>query len=114
MSVPFFSSNPGRLVMLAAACFLGAAAWLLVAGNLYALGIGMPVGITLAFVGVGLGMTDYPKETMMSLLLLPPALFGFIYLMGEFSTGTRSWGWGIGALAALALLKAAIPGSKDS
>ena len=101
-------------MLLAAACFMGSAAWLLVGSNLYALGIGMPAGITLAFVSAGLGMSDYPKEILFSLLLGPPALWGFIYLMGEFSTGDTSWGWGIGALAVVALFKAAVPGgSKD-
>lgn len=110
MSTPFFSSNPGRLILLAAACFTGAAAWLLLAGNLYALGIGMPAGITFAFIGVGLGMHDYPRQALLSMVLLPPALWGFTYLMGEFSTGNHSWGWGIAAVAVLALLRAAVPG----
>ena len=75
---------------------------------------GGPAGITLAFVSAGLGMSDYPKEILFSLLLGPPALWGFMYLLGEFTIGDTSWGWGIGVLAVIALFKAAVPGgSKD-
>ncbi len=115
MGVPFLSSNGGRLLLLSAACFLAASAWLVVSNNLYALGIGMPAGITIAFVGVGLSMHDYPRETVLSLLLLPPALWGFMYLVGEFTWAkSTTWGYGIGALAVLAVLKAAIPGNKEA
>ncbi len=103
-------------MLLAAASFLGAAAAMVVAHNLYALGIGMPAGITMAAVAVGLGLGDYPKEILLSVLLLPPSLWAFTYLMGEFTAGnSHSWGWGLGALALLALLRAALPSasSKD-
>ena len=114
MVVPFRQSAPGRLILVAAACFLGAAAALLMTGSIYAIGIGMPIGITIAFVGVGLGLGEYTRETMYTVLLMPPLLWGFYYLMAELSSGRAGgWGWPLAILAVLALGAAAFPGSKD-
>ena len=115
MVVPFRQSAPGRLLLVAAACFLGAAAALLISGSIYAIGIGMPLGITVAFVGVGLGIGEYTRETLYTVALLPPLLWGFYYLMAELSHVSASgWGWPMAIIAALALGVAAFPGgSRD-
>ena len=82
--MPSFSETPGgRILWIAAAVFLGTTGWYAISHNLYALGIGMPAGITLAFVGVGLTMTDYTKETMFAITVLPCALWGLMYATGE-------------------------------
>lgn len=111
MATPFLSSTPGRLLLAAAGLYLLSAAAYLLWTNLTVFGIGLPAAITLSFVGVGLGMADYTKQTLLSVVLLPPALWGFMYLTGEFhfrSAGT--WGYGIALLGILALGKAAMGG----
>jgi hypothetical protein len=109
MPTPFLSSPSGRLLLAAAGLYLLSAAAYLLWGNLTAFGIGLPAAITLSFVGVGLGMSDYTKQTLLAILLLPPALWGFIYLTGEFRfRSATSWGWGIALIGVIALGKAAM------
>ena len=111
MPTPFLSSTPGRLLLTAAGLYLLSAAAYLLWTNLTVFGIGLPAAITLSFVGVGLGMHDYIKQTMLSVLLLPPALWGFMYLMGEFHYRSASnWGYGVALLGVIALGKAAMGG----
>jgi len=110
----FAQSIGGRLVMAANAVFLGTSAAYLLTGSLYTWGIGMPIGLTLAFVGVGLSMTDYLRETMFSITVLPTALWGFTYLLGELDWRAITWpAYIIGALAVLALYRAAVPPSAE-
>jgi hypothetical protein len=114
MPTTFRQSSPGRLLLLAGACFLASAAALLVSGSLYAIGIGMPIGITIAFVAVGLGISDdYIRETLFAVCLLPPALWGFYYLMGELHTGSQAGGWLMALVAAGMLGLAAFPGGSE-
>ncbi|MBM4360022.1 MAG: hypothetical protein FJ096_18105 [Deltaproteobacteria bacterium] len=112
MPTPFLSSVSGRILLAAFASFTLSAAAYLVAGNLTIFGIGFPLGLTLSFVGVGLGMSEYTSQTMLSVLVLPPALWGFIYLTGEFKyRSANSWGYGLALLGVIALAKAAMGGS---
>lgn len=112
MPTPFFSSVSGRILLCAFASFTLSAAAYLVSGNMTIFGLGFPIGLTLSFVGIGLGMTDYTRETMMSVLVLPPALWGFIYLTGEFKyRSANSWGYGLALLGVMALGKAAMGGT---
>lgn len=115
MPTPFLSHVSGRIMLAAFASFMLSSAAYLVAGNMTIFGLGFPVGLTLSFVGVGLGMSDYTKETMMSVLLLPPALWGFIYLTGEFKfRSANNWGYGLALLGIVALAKAAMGGGSES
>jgi hypothetical protein len=110
MLLPFSKSVPGRLLYAAAACYLLAGAAQVIAASQVALGIGMPAAVTISFVAVGLGMADYPREILLSVCVLPPALWGFLYLMGELTTATAvNWGYGMAALGVVALLFAAAP-----
>jgi hypothetical protein len=108
---PFIESTPGRLVLAAAAIALISGASQLITGSYYIAGVGLPAAITLAFVGVGLGMGEYTKETLFSVLLMPPVLWGFMYLVGEIGRG--GWGWGFLLLGIVAIAKAAIPGGGE-
>jgi hypothetical protein len=111
MPTPFLSSVSGRILLAAFASFTLSAAAYLLAGNMTIFGLGFPLGLTLSFVGIGLGMTDYTRQTMLSVLVLPPALWGFIYLTGEFKyRSANSWGYGLALLGILALGKAAMGG----
>jgi hypothetical protein len=104
-------------VLLAGAVFLASgAAGLMMdeTGSLYAIGVGFPIGITVAFVGVGIGLADYVRETMFSVLVLPPALWGFFYLMNELDfVKASTWGYGMAALAIVCLLRAAVPSKSE-
>jgi hypothetical protein len=112
---PFLSSTSGRLLLAAAGLYLLSVAAYLLWGSHTIFGIGLPAAITLSFVGVGFGMADYTKETMLSVVLLPPALWGFIYLTGEFKfRSANSWGYGIALLGVVALAKAAMGGGEDA
>ncbi|MBM4376488.1 MAG: hypothetical protein FJ095_15510 [Deltaproteobacteria bacterium] len=111
MPTPFLSSTSGRVLLSAFAAFMLSAGVYLINGNMTIFGLGFPLGLTLSFVGVGLGMNDYTRQTMMSVLLLPPALWGFIYLTGEFKyRSASSWGYGLALLGVIALAKAAMGG----
>lgn len=113
--MPSFSETPGgRIVWAAAAVFLATAGWYTVSHNLYALGIGMPIGITLAFVGVGITMTDYTGEALFSITVLPCALWGLIYMTGEADHRAVTWiGYVFVVLAVIAAGKAAMGGGDD-
>jgi hypothetical protein len=111
MQQSYFSTTSGRLLLVAAACYLLTAGAYLVFGSLTALGIGMPAAITVSFIAVGLGITDHMKETMLTIMCMPPTLWGFMYLIGEFQhRSANSWGWGIMLLGVLALARAAMGG----
>ncbi len=111
MTTPFFSSTSGRLILAAAAVFMLSAAAMLLFKSAWIFGLGMPAGITLAFVGAGLGLSEYAKELAFVLLCGPPALWGFIYLVAEFEFRTaNAWGWGIGLCGVLVLGRAAMGG----
>jgi hypothetical protein len=108
---PFIESTTGRLLLAAAGIALMSGASQLITGSYYIAGVGLPAAITIAFVAVGTGMGDYTKETLFSILLMPPALWGFMYLVGEIGHG--GWGWGILLLGIVAFAKAAIPASDE-
>lgn len=111
MPTPYLSSVSGRVLLCALATFMLSAAAYLLYGNMTIFGIGFPLGLTLSFVSVGLGMTDYTKQTVLSVLVLPPALWGFIYLTGEFKfRSANSWGYGLALVGIAALAKAAMGG----
>lgn len=125
MPTPFLSSTPGRLLLTAAGLYLLSNASYLLWGNLTIFGWGLPAAITLSFVAVGLGMGDYTKQTLLAVVLLPPVLWGFMYLTGEFHfsasrtvMGTHfapnPWGYGIALLGAIALGRAALGGGQDA
>ena len=111
MPTPYLSSVSGRVLLCAFASFMLSAAAYLLYGNMAIFGLGFPLGLTLSFLAVGFGMTDYTKETLLSMLVLPPALWGFIYLTGEFKyRSANSWGYGLAFLGVLALGRAAMGG----
>jgi hypothetical protein len=112
---PFTQSTSGRVMLAAAAVFLASAGWYTISHNLYALGIGMPMGITLAFVSVGLGLGDgYMKETMFGITVLPAALWGFMYLSNEMVYRHLPWGgYVMVVLAALCAAKGAMGGKTE-
>jgi hypothetical protein len=111
MPTPFLSSTSGRVLLCSFSAFTLSAAAYLINGNMTIFGLGFPLGLTLSFVGIGLGMSEYTKQTMMSVLVLPPALWGFIYLTGEFKyRSASSWGYGLALLGVVALAKAAMGG----
>jgi hypothetical protein len=113
--VPFTRSNPGRLVLLAAAIFLLSGAVMVASDDHYAFGIGMPAAITIAFVAVGVSMGSYVKETLFTACVLPPGLWGFMYLIGELKhADARNWGYGIGLVGLLALAMAVRPGQVEA
>lgn len=115
MQKSFLSTASGRLLLVAAAVYLLSAGAYLLWNNLVALGLGMPAGITISFVAVGLGSREHIKETLMTVICMPPALWGFIYLMGEFKYHEASgWGWVILLLGVLALGRAAMGGGKEA
>ncbi len=107
--VPFTRSMPGRLMFASAATFLlTIAVWLVNTGSTavgaYAFGVGMPLGIAFAFISVGLAMTSHTKECLFAICVLPPALWGLMYLGGELEMAKAgNWGYGIAALGFLAL-----------
>ena len=106
----FAQSTSGRLMMAAHAAFLASAAVYLFNGNLYVWGIGLPAGLTIAFVSVGFGMNDYLKETMIGITLMPALLWGFMYLMGELDWRGISWpAYVMGVAALYAAFRAAVP-----
>lgn len=88
--VPFHKSAPGRILLVATAVFLLTGASFVKWGSYVALGIGMPAGITLAFIGVGLGMRSYVRETLLGLVLLPPALWGFMFFI-PYASASSAW-----------------------
>jgi hypothetical protein len=114
MLAPFFRSTSGRLILAAAAIFLASGAAGVVWHNLYAVGIGYPVAITLSFVGVGLGLGEYTKEALFSVTVMPPMLWGFYFLTEElrFAQST-ALGYGMILVALICAGKAAFPGSED-
>ncbi len=115
MQKSFLSTASGRLLLVAAACYLFTAGAYLLWDNLVAFGLGMPAGITVSFVAVGLGTREYIKETMMTVICMTPVLWGFMYLLGELHyRGAKSWGWGIMLLGALALGRAAMGGGEEA
>lgn len=94
-------------MMLAAAVFLLCGACHVAAGPAWVYGLGMPAGITLSFVGIGLGMSDYTHDTMLWICVGTPALWGFMYLIGELDYASATgWSWGIGLVGLVALVKA--------
>jgi ABC-type transport system involved in cytochrome c biogenesis permease component len=111
---PFLQSPGGRVVLVAAAVFLGTTGWYTISHNLYALGIGMPLGITLSFVGVGLALPDYLGESLFAVTVLPCALWSLIYATGEATFRHQPWlGYLLVLLAVLSLGRAAM-GSPSS
>ncbi|MSP26652.1 MAG: hypothetical protein EXR75_16190 [Myxococcales bacterium] len=113
MPTPFMSSTPGRLMLAAAALFMLSAAALMLWGSAWIFGLGMPAAITIAFVGFGLGLEDYTKELLFTLLLGLPALWGFMYLVAELIFhSANAWGWGVGLCGMLALAKASMGGAE--
>jgi hypothetical protein len=112
----FAQSQGGRLMMAAHAAFLGTTAVYLFTGSLYAWGIGMPLGITFAFISVGLSLEDYLKEAFIGITLLPVALWCFTYLAGELDWRATSWPAYLMAGAALiaAFFAVAPPGAKTA
>ena len=114
-SIPFSSSKPGRLLLLAAAVFLLSAGCRVAAGPAWVYGLGMPAGITISFVAVGLGMAEHTKETLFATIMGPVVLWAFTYLACEFNyASATSWSWGIGLVGVLALLKAIKGPSADA
>lgn len=114
METPFLSSNPGRVILVAVAVFLASFAAYTITGSVYPIACGMPVGITIAFVAVGLGMGEYSEPAMFSILVLPPTLWGFFYLTVNVvgGAGSTTFGYITAACAALTLLKAAMGGGE--
>jgi hypothetical protein len=112
---PFTQSTSGRLVLAAAAVFLATTGWYTITHNLYALGIGMPLAITLSFVSVGLGLGDgYVKQALFAVTVLPTALWGLMYLTGEMTFRHQPWsGYVMVVLAALCAAKAAMGGASS-
>ena len=83
--------------------------------DIYIIGLSFPVSITIAFIGVGLGLHEYGKELMYTVLMAPPALWGFYYLMGELEfNNANSWGYGVLLLAIIAAGRAAFPGGNGA
>lgn len=115
MATPYLHSTSGRLILAAAAVFLAAGAAGVISSSLYAIGIGFPAGITLAFVAVGLGLEDYTRPTLFSIMVMPPALWGFYYLMEElkYGGGSTTLGYAFAFLALCSIGKAAFPGSAE-
>ncbi len=112
MPTPFVSSVSGRLLLTAFAAFTLSAAAYLLYGNMTAFGLGFPIGLTLSFLAVGLGMTEYTRQTLLSMIALPPALWGFMYLTAEFQYhSANNWGYGLALLGVLALGRAAMGGT---
>ena len=111
METPFLSSNPGRVILLAAAVFLFSFAAFSITGSIYPLACGMPVGITLSFVAVGVGLEDHVLPTLYTILLMPPALWGFYFLTAHLPNAA-GFGYAVGVAGLLSLGKAAVGGSK--
>ena len=102
-------------MLAAAAVYLGTAAVYLIWGSIFAFGIGFPLGITLSFLSVGFALGEYDKEAMLGVITLPPALWGFMYLVSEFKfRDGHSWGWIIGLMAIVAAGKAALGGGREA
>lgn len=98
------------MMMGAHAAFLASGAAYLLFDSIYAWGIGPMVGITLAFVSVGMGMKDYLKETMIGVTVMPAALWGFTYFALELDWRATAWpAYGMAVAAAIALYLAAVP-----
>ncbi len=106
----FLQSSSGRFMMAAHAVFLGSTAVYLLTGSMYTWGIGPPLGITLAFVSVGLGMKEYLKETMFAVTVMPCALWGFAYLTGELDWRATQWpAYAMAVAAVIAIYLAVAP-----
>lgn len=115
MQKSFLSTASGRLLLVAAACYLFTAGAYLLWNNLVAFGLGMPAGITISFVAVGLGSREHIKETLMTVICMTPVLWGFMYLLGELKYHeANGWGWGILLLGVLALGRAAMGGGEQA
>lgn len=115
MATPYLSSKSGRILLVALALYMLSAAAYLLHGNMTLFGLGFPAALTLSFVSVGLGMTDYTKQTLLSVLVLPPLLWGFIYLTGEFKyRSANNWGYGLALIGILALGKALVGGGSPA
>lgn len=113
MQQSFLSTTTGRLLLVSAAIYLFAAGGYLLWSSFVAFGLGMPAGITVSFIAVGLGSREHVKETLMTVICMPPVLWGFMYLLGELKYQDASgWGWGIMLIGVLALGRAAM-GSGD-
>jgi hypothetical protein len=112
----YLQSQPGRIMMAAHAVFLATVAIYLLTDSYYAWGIGMPAGITLAFVSVGFSLQqEYLKEALIGITLLPVALWCFAYLTGELDWRATSWpAYGCLFFAAWALFRAAVPPSEKA
>jgi hypothetical protein len=79
----YYRSTPGRLLALAMALPLVAGAtiaWDAASVGYYTLPV--IVGISLAFIAAGLGVEDYPGESIAGVLVLPVALFLYVLLVG--------------------------------
>jgi hypothetical protein len=112
---PFNETAGGRVVWAAAAVFLATAGWFAISHNLYALGIGMPAGITLAFVGVGLSLPDYSGECLFAVTVLPCALWGLMYLTFEMDHRHQNWfGYVLCVVAVIAAGKAMMSGGEEA
>ncbi len=113
--MPSFSETAGgRVVWAAAALFLATTGWYAISHNLYVLGIGMPAGITLAFVGVGMSMPDYQGECLFSITVLPCALWVLMYATAEAHFRHQAWlGYIFCVLAVITAGKAIMGGSGE-
>ena len=113
--MPSFSETAGgRVVWAAAAVFLATTGWFAVSHNLYALGIGMPAGITLAFVGCGLSLPDYAGECLFTVTVLPCALWALMYLTFEADHRSVTWvGYILCVLAVIAAGKVVMGGGGE-
>ncbi len=102
------------MVLAAAAVFLATTGWYTVSHNLYVLGIGMPAGITLSFVGVGLALPDYAGPSLFSVTVLPCALWGLIYATNEATFRHQGWLGYIFVVLAVAAAAKALMGGGDA
>jgi hypothetical protein len=107
----YYRSIPGRLLAFALALPLVAGAtirWDAAGVGYYTLPV--IIGISLAFIAVGLGAEDYPGESVAGVLALPVALFLYVLLVGIVVPQVHAVVYVMAAAACALLVIAAKPG----
>lgn len=109
--VQYFRSTQGRLLALAMALPLLAAAKVpFTAESIGLFTFPLITGICLAFFAVGFSLDTYPGASIASILLLPPALFLYVILVGVVAPLVHGVVYAMAAVACALLVVAARPG----
>lgn len=106
----YLRSQPGRLLLVAAAIMLFAGGLYGLRQQLIVFALAPPVAVAIALVAVGLSVDRCPSGALFAVTLLPVLLLFLVVGVGLAATeGRVYWGWGFIALGAVAAVKSVFP-----